>query len=236
MPSIIYNGEEIPIEVIVSNRRRSWAISVTESGCVKVRIPTSMTEADALKIAEEKSAWIFKQRSKFLSREAAVQHYNTGDTITFFGETLKIVRHEGTASAKIDSGVLNISVPKEFSADDAELIARDTVIFLYKRLALKVLDDFVTKYSEIERVPKPKVRIGVQERKWGCCTPQNGIIINAKVLLAPKIVAEYLVVHEIVHIRFRHHQKSFWDEVSRVMPNYIEAERLLKEDGWKWVF
>jgi hypothetical protein len=75
-----------------------------------------------------------------------------------------------------------------------------------------------------------------QEKKWGCCTPKNGIIINARVFLAPKIVAEYLVVHEVAHLRFRHHQKTYWDEVERLMPDYRKAERLLREDGWKWIF
>ncbi|MDO5844862.1 MAG: SprT family zinc-dependent metalloprotease [Methanocorpusculum sp.] len=236
MTALNFNGEEIPLEIVFSDRRRSWSISVNPEGKVTIRVPSAKTEKDAVKIAEEKADWIIKQRNKFLERGIAEQHYNTGDTITLFGETLKIVRSEGTASAKISDGVLNISVPKEFSGAEAESVARDTVIFLYRRLGLKVLDDFVCKYSEIENVAKPAVRIRIQERKWGCCTPRNGIIINARVLLAPKIVAEYLVVHEVVHIRFRHHQISFWDEVARVMPNYMEAERLLKEDGWKWVF
>lgn len=236
MACLEYDGEEIPIEIIFSDKRRSWSISVDLSGKVTMRCPSSKTEAEALRLAEEKAGWIIKHRNKMRSLVKTEQHYNTGDTISFFGETLKIIRSEGTASAKIEGDVLKISVPKEFSGSEAEDIARDTVKFLYRRQGLKVLDDFVTKYSEIEGVEKPAVRIRIQEKKWGCCTPKNGIIINARVLLAPKIVAEYLVVHEIVHIRFRHHQKSFWDEVSRVMPEYLEAERLLKEEGWKWVF
>ena len=51
-----------------------------------------------------------------------------------------------------------------------------------------------------------------------------------------KIVIRYLVVHEVAHIRFRHHQESFWAEVERLMPEYREAERLIKEEGWQWVF
>ena len=56
------------------------------------------------------------------------------------------------------------------------------------------------------------------------------------ILLAPAIVAEYIVVHELAHLRFRHHQKIFWDEVGRLMPGYRDAEKILKTEGWKFVF
>lgn len=236
MPVIHSNGEEIYINIIFSKKRRTWSLSVNPKGEVTMRVPAHVSEERALEIAKEKADWILKQKNKFLTRGEVIRRYNTGDTIPFFGEELKIVRETGPASAKIADGVLHISIPEGFEAKDAEDTARETVILLYRRLGPKVLDEFVSQYSQKAGVEKPALRIALRNGRWGSCTPKNGIIINAKILLAPKIVAEYLVVHEIAHIRFRHHQKSFKDEVERLMPAYAEAEKLIREDGWKWFF
>ncbi|HJK15028.1 MAG TPA: M48 family metallopeptidase, partial [Methanocorpusculum sp.] len=107
---------------------------------------------------------------------------------------------------------------------------------LYRRIGISPLEEIIRHYSPLVGVDPPILRIRMQKRKWGCCTPKNGIIVNARILLAPKIVAEYIVVHELVHLRFRHHQKTFWNEVERLMPTYRDAETILKNDGWKFVF
>lgn len=236
MASFEYRGEVIPLEILISKKRKRWAISVRENGDVVIHLPYGLIEADGVKIAEEHAAWIEKQRVKFLSRTADIRRYEDGDKIPFFGDELIIVRKSGSASAKINGKFLEISMPNEFSESESICTARELVILLYRREGLKVLNQFVEKYADIEGVEKPALRIKIQQSKWGCCTPKNGIIINVRVLLAPKIAAEYLVVHEVVHIRFRNHQKDFWDEVARVMPRYKDAEKLLKEEGWRWIF
>jgi len=234
--SIVWNGQRIPIEIIYSDRTRSWAIEVTTIGEVLVRVPSAVSEKKAMAIAQSKAERIAKQQVKFQTREKELRRYADGDMISFFGEQLIIARTAGPARAEISGGYLNISIPDSFSPDDAEMIARNVVMLLYRRLGTTVLDAFVEKYAVLAGVTKPKLRMRLQKKKWGCCTPKNGIIINARVLLAPRIVAEYLVVHEVVHLRYPHHQKAYWNEVERLMPEYRKVEKLLKDDGWKWEF
>lgn len=234
--SIVWNGQRIPIEIIYSDRRRSWAIEVTTIGEVLVRVPAAVSEKKVMEIAQSKAEWIAKQQAKFLAREKELRRYADGDMIPFFGEQLIIARTSGPSRAEISGGYLNISIPESFSSDDSEMIARDVVMLLYRRLGTTVLDAYVEKYAELAGVTKPKLRMRLQKKKWGCCTPNNGIIINARVLLAPRIVAEYLVVHEIVHLKYPHHQKAYWNEVERLMPEYRNVEKLMKTDGWMWEF
>lgn len=172
----------------------------------------------------------------FQKKQANPRSYEDGEKISFFGEPLTIQRTIGPARTEIFEGQLRLSIPDTFSPDDSKNLARDLVTLLYRRLGTVVLDPYVEKYAKLAGVNKPQLRIRLQKKKWGCCTPKNGIIINARVLLAPKIVAEYLVVHEIVHLRFPHHQKNYWDEVKRLMPDYKDVEKLMKTDGWRWEF
>lgn len=239
MDAVMIDGREVPVTLVFSTRRRTLGISVKPTGEVVIHAPARISREEALAFAQEKSAWIARHRETFLARPKIVRGYADGEKIPFFGRELTIQRtaYEGkTIRARLEDKTLSLMIPSFLSEEDAEASARDAVIFLYRRAGAAALEEFVQKYALAAGVPAPALRVRVQERKWGCCTPKNGIIINVKVLLAPKIVAEYLVVHEIAHLRFRHHQKTFWDEVRRLMPNYETAERLLKEDGWRWVF
>lgn len=230
-----YNDEILPCFVFFSPRR-SRQLEVKPNGDVIVRMPDYADMDNVRDFVTEKGDWIVKHRKVFVARTMPKRMYETGDLFPFFGTNLTIERKVGPARAQITGDILEISLPAGFEGQDASDLARDVVILLYRRLGLKVLDEFVEKYAGLENVEKPPVRIKLQEQRWGSCTPKNGITINARVLLAPKTVAEYLVAHEVVHLRFRHHRASYWEEVERVMPEYREAERLLKEDGWSYVF
>lgn len=234
--AVIWNGNIIPIEVVYSDRRRSWAIEVKTNGEVLIRVPTAVSLEKVREIAQSKAEWIAKQQALFQNRDTKPRSYSDGEQIPFFGEELTIQRSLGPAKAEIAGEVLHISTPDSFTPDEAEMTARDVVMLLYRRRGTAILDAYVEKYANLAGVTKPNLRMKLQKKKWGCCTPKNGIIINARVLLAPKIVAEYLVVHEIVHLRYPHHQKTYWKEVERLMPKYRDVEKLMKTEGWKWEF
>ncbi len=236
MDVISFDGEKIPVEIIYSPKRRTIGLSVKSRGEVVVRAPAYAGHDEIMAIVQEKAAWIAKHRQRILSRPVVVRQYADGDTISFMGRELTIRRVAGPAlRAGFDGSFLNLMVPP-LPDDDISSACRDVVSLLYQRAGVPALSGIVERYAKAAGVATPALRVRQQKEKWGCCTPKNGIIINARVLLAPRFVVEYLVVHEISHLRFRHHQQSFWDEVERLMPEFRAAERMLKECGHEWVF
>ena len=235
--TITHNGQEIPYTVIYSDRSRSWAVEVKTNASVIVRMPQNIPPEKVRKLVETKSEWIAHQVQKYASRPPIVRSYTDGETLPFLGEEYPVVRKNGSpAKAEFTGGQFLITVPENFPPGDQTAIARDLIIMLYRRIGEAPLEEIIRRYAPLAGVEPPRLRVRLQERKWGCCTPKNGIIINARILLAPAIVAEYIVVHELAHLRFRHHQKTFWDEVGRLMPGYRDAEKILKTEGWKFVF
>ncbi|MDV0442601.1 SprT family zinc-dependent metalloprotease [Methanorbis furvi] len=235
--SVVWEGESIAYTVVYSSRRKSWAVEVKPDGCVIVRMPQHVPPEKVRKLVEEKAEWISTQVKKYRSRVEIVRNYMDGEILPFFGAEYPVVRKTGAVSkAEFLDDCFVITIPDSFDADAARDVSKDMVVLLFRRMGFSPLEEIIAHYAPLAGVEPPKLRIRLQERKWGCCTPKNGIIVNARVLLAPKIVAEYIVVHELAHLRYRHHQKSFWDEVERLMPNYREAEKILKTDGWRFVF
>jgi predicted metal-dependent hydrolase len=70
-----------------------------------------------------------------------------------------------------------------------------------------------------------------QKRRWGSCSPDGTIRLNWRLVLLESALAEYVVVHELAHLRHRHHQESFWQEVARLVPDHVSRRRQLRDAG-----
>ncbi|MDR3102599.1 MAG: M48 family metallopeptidase [Methanocalculaceae archaeon] len=235
--TVILDGQEIPYAVVYSSRRKSWAIEVKPNATVIVHMPQQIPSEKVKKLVDAKADWIFTQVQKYTARTTISRGYTNGETLPFFGTEYPVIRKSGNSTrAEFTNGQFIITVPDTFTEGEQTKLARVMMIMLYRRIGTAPLEEIISRYAPLAGVAPPKLRIQQQEWKWGCCTPKNGIIINASVFFGPKIVIEYIVVHELSHLRFRHHQKTFWAEVGRLMPNYCDAEAILKTDGWKFVF
>jgi len=231
------NGQEIPATILYSEKRRTLGITIKPNGDVVIHAPSRYSREQILSFTTEKAEWILKHRNNFLSRQQVIRAYTTGEEIPFYDRNLLIQREAGSSfRARMEDNFLILSVPGGFNEEDIVKGCRDAVIYLYRRAGLGILSPLVDEYSKKLGISPPDIRIRVQDKKWGCCTPTHGLIFNVKILLAPPIIVKYLVVHEVCHIPHRNHQSGFWKAVQQLMPEYEEAETLLKTDGWKWIF
>ena len=78
-----------------------------------------------------------------------------------------------------------------------------------------------------------RITIREQKTRWGSCSSKGNLNFNWKLILAPPEVLDYVVVHELCHLKKMNHSKAFWDEVGKVMPEYETYKLWLKENGWK---
>jgi predicted metal-dependent hydrolase len=76
-----------------------------------------------------------------------------------------------------------------------------------------------------------EIRIKRMQTRWGSCGPRNDINLNWLLAFTPPSVLEYVVVHELCHIRHRNHSRDYWDLVSRHLPNWSQERRWLKAQG-----
>ena len=81
-----------------------------------------------------------------------------------------------------------------------------------------------------------KITLRYTQSRWGSCSTKKNISLSSKLLLAPKEVLDYVIVHELAHTYEMNHSKKFWDKVASVMPDYNIYEKMLKEVGAEWDF
>jgi predicted metal-dependent hydrolase len=90
-------------------------------------------------------------------------------------------------------------------------------------------------YSNKLGVNIPAYQVKYQKKRWGSCSANNVLRINFQLIMAPYAQLEYVVVHELCHIKEKNHSAKFWKLVKELMPDYAEPRKGLKTEGWKYV-
>ena len=133
--------------------------------------------------------------------------------------------------AWISKHIEKIKKTKErLEAESTEKLTREKVIALAEE-ALKIIPARVEYFAKVIGVTYGKITIRNQKTRWGSCSSKGNLNFNCLLMLAPPEVLDYVVVHELCHRKQMNHSKAFWLEVEKVLPNYKEVRKWLKEEG-----
>ena len=100
-----------------------------------------------------------------------------------------------------------------------------------KVVAQKDFNARVSEWAPKVGVEVKRVGIRTQRTRWGSCSTEGNLSLNALLMLAPEAVRDYVIVHELCHRKEMNHSRRFWDEVAQILPNYKLQEAWLKENG-----
>lgn len=101
----------------------------------------------------------------------------------------------------------------------------------YKKLAREMIPLRVAEFAKEYDFSYNGVKITSAMTRWGSCTSKRNLNFTYRLALAPDFVRDYVIVHELCHLRQMNHSKRFWNEVANIMPDYKTAEKWLKENG-----
>lgn len=133
--------------------------------------------------------------------------------------------------AWISKHIEKIKKTKErLEAESTEKLTREKVIALAEE-ALKVIPERVEYFAKVIGVTYGKITIRNQKTRWGSCSSKGNLNFNCLLMLTPPEVLDYVVVHELCHRKQMNHSKAFWLEVEKVLPDYKEVRKWLKEEG-----
>ena len=123
-----------------------------------------------------------------------------------------------------------------FKQFEGKLIARHSPndYIKYKESALALVVAKVAHLGNLHGYQFNKVSIKSQKTRWGSCSKKGNLNFNYKILFLPDKIQDYIVVHELCHLREFNHSKQFWSLVEKIIPNYREIRRELKSSGVKF--
>ncbi|MCH4072649.1 M48 family metallopeptidase [Pseudoramibacter sp.] len=220
---------------LIRSRRKTIAVQVKKDGTVEVKAPNTMAQSDIDRFVEEKSEWISKRKQQAeLARNFEIKD---GSWITVFGVEIPVLavpdgQFEFKRAVKLDHSLMTI--PEEA---DQNTIKRE-IIKIYKDLAEEIIFQRVAWYEQRMQLYPSKVRISNASRRWGSCSSKKSINFSWKLAMADGKAIDSVVVHELCHLRYMNHSKSFWQLVAQYCPDYQEqraklnqlSEKLLSEN------
>ena len=217
------SGRQIPMALIRNPRARRYVLRLRPDGSARVTIPRGGSAIEARRFAERNRGWVEQELQRLSTRRAHPTRWLAGTEILFRGELVKI-----ETSLNGESGLIRFGgeVAKVIDSDDDLRAAIERHLW---RLAAKELPTRVIEYATLHQLNVRRITVRNQRSRWGSCSRRGTISLNWRLVQTPPFVRDYIILHELIHLREMNHSSRFWREVERVCPDYETAERWLKQ-------
>ena len=235
MPHLTIGLKKIVYQVRTSARARRLRLTVRPEG-VEVVVPPCVPAREVQLFIDSHRGWIREKVEAYqmqMAAHAGAERLGDGVSIPFRGEPTPLaVTVTDRAHPKVVEGDgFHLELPRRFSGEDQEVVIEQALTRHLKKQARFDADIAIERFGPAHGLHPSALRIKNQKRLWGSCTHDGVINLNWRLILAPVDVFDYVVVHELCHLRHRHHQPPFWRMVGEVMPGFESHRLWLKKNG-----
>ncbi len=220
---LLVGGHPVRLALVRNPRARRYILRLQADGSARVTVPRGGSEREARLFAERQAGWIERQLLRQATHPVRRRSWDSGTEILLRGERVRLEAVADGAHAFIRFGTETIRVAT--AAGDL----RPAVERHLWRLAARELPPRVLELAAAHAQTVSRVTIRNQRSRWGSCSRRAAISLNWRLLQMPSAVRDYIILHELAHLREMNHSVRFWDAVARVCPDYAAAERWLKE-------
>jgi len=229
--AIQYGTTQIEYEVSY-NPRKHLSIEVHPDLRVTVKAPLGASPADIEAKLFKRAPWILKQQRQFevYLPQLPPRKYLSGETHRYLGRQyrLKVMETDGTEGVKLTRGYFYISVRDKTNTERVKVLLTEWYRLQARRVFKERLDICFAKVGFL-KLDYPAYDIRLMEKRWGSCTPAGKILLNLKLIQVPKEYIDYVIMHELCHLKEHNHSSRFYTLLDRVMPNWRELRRQLNQ-------
>lgn len=216
---LFFAGQEVPIKW--SRRRRTIGLTVTARGQVIISAPQGSSPDLLMKVLHRHRVWIAR---KVAAREESWSRLQEG-AVYFLGQAYHLAL-DPAAQGPVALGPGEMRVRAATSA-----VAWPLLLAWYHQEAEWLIQERVEHFARAMDLKVRRVELRQWRRRWGECRPKEDLRFNWRLILVPPAVLDYVVVHELTHLKEPGHTPRFWQEVERVLPDYRERRKWLNRYG-----
>ena len=207
-----------------SPKATRYRLSVGRDGAAVLTIPVRGSERQARQFLESQRAWLERTRSRMAQLPRSATVWTLGTSVLWRGEWRALERAPDTT--------LHVALGDErFRVRGHAGDLRPTLEAHFRRVARIELPPRTWELAAVTGVEVREVVVRDQRTRWGSCSSSGTISLNWRLVQAPAFAADYIVLHELMHLREMNHSDRFWALVEAVCPRWQEAERWLKNHG-----
>ena len=238
MPTLQIGQKEIPYELRRSATASERRITVTP-GHVEVLALTNDDEEAVAGFLDRKRQWLFntvREMERITANRHAVPRFMTGSKIPYRGRKMPLtVRRTDAERATVTyrNGFI-VDLPHWAGVDADQLVASELQHWLKQR-ARRDVQEIAADYGKRFGLVPRSIRVADFTHGWGSCGPEGNVLINWHLIFAPRKVLEYVVAHELAHLRHMNHSAQFWATVAQVLPDYaLRRQQLHAQPAPLW--
>lgn len=214
---------DVKIDKIIRSKRRTVALQVARDATLIVRAPELTTMDIIQRIVAKKSDWI-RRKQEYVRKtyaQPSVKEFVNGEGFLYLGETYRLhIVADQTEPVRFDKGFYLSLVEVDH--------ARPIFLDWYKCEAKKVIKRRADWHARKAGFEYNQIKITDAKKRWGSCSPKGNLNFSWRLVMAPNRVIDYVVAHELAHLRHKSHSKDFWKTVAVMVPGYESAIDWLK--------
>ncbi len=218
-------GNAVSFTLKRSRLRRSIGLRIDHQG-LTVSVPHRASEKSLQLLLQEKSPWILSKLSQWQAKKSVAPRWEDGEKIAFRGEslTLRILHALKNLPPQLNGDELVLHRVKIADVSGIE----KAVLHWYRQQAEQVFQECVAHFAPLMQVNPSELRLTSARTRWGSCTSRGVVRLNWRLVKMPLPLIDYVVVHELAHLRQMNHSAAFWQVVAEVCPDYTERRKALK--------
>jgi predicted metal-dependent hydrolase len=219
-----------PVVYVRVRRARRYILRVRPDGTLRVTIPRGGSRAEAAQFVVQQQRWVEREQGRVRDTHAP-RAWTGGTTLLFRGEPAVIRVAAGPLGLDVRYADRRLHVTGDLVAagragDLRPFIERDLRAAARAELPPRLLALAAEHGLTIARV-----MIRNQRSRWGSCSRRGVVALNFRLVQMPPAVRDYVLIHELMHLKQPNHSVRFWRLVEKACPSFREAERWLKRDG-----
>jgi len=211
---------------IVNPKLKHTYLSFDNEGNLVIKSPKA-SQHYIEQLLLKKSNWIRRSQEKILQKKGKLLDFSQEGELYYMGQAypLKLIEH----SKKRTNLIFDQEVFFLYYHQYDEILFQKHIDTFYKKEAKQFLPLLVEKWSGKMALAPLNIRFRKTKRQWGSCSAKNVLSFNTMMMKLPQDVIQYIIVHELAHIKHKHHQKSFWKLVEHYLPDYKQHVAELKK-------
>jgi predicted metal-dependent hydrolase len=222
---LLVGTRAVPLRFIRHRRARRYVLRLCPDGAARVTVPRGGSAAEGKRFAQRNLAWLEKQLLRQALQPARAKTWVAGTEILFRGERVRLEIEPRGKTGVVRFGSELVRIPKRIE-DLRPAIERHLWRLAGRELPLRVIE-----LASLHGFSVRRVTVRNQRSRWGSCSVRGTISLNWRLIQTPIFVRDYIVLHELAHLKEMNHSPRYWREVARLCPEFAQAEKWLKQNS-----
>lgn len=237
MFSFQYGTTTFDYSIEYLEHKKDVSISISLNEGIKLRAPHGIDPATIQTILYKKAPWIIKKKYDLdeILEPAVAKEFVSGEKFPYLGRHYRLKVHKieniHNSTLNFKQGRFIAEVPEHMAVqektNELKLLFREW----YISHGYKKIEERMNLYCPKMELQPSKVVLKEQKMRWGSCTPDGNIYLNWQIMTAPMSIVDYVLVHELAHLKYLDHSTDYWRFVRSILPDYEQRKEWLRVNG-----